>query len=302
LELTYYLTRSYTPDYFYQELQGIADAAGVDFMRVVRLHMIPELIQAQCTMVGAWGQAISKTNGTLYQLRALDWQVDGPFQKYPAIIVYHPQQGNGQAFAIVGWGGFIGTVTGFGSAPIGLSQKVWYDYNGTYDRSGVPFHFLLRDVLQYDTEIDDAINRINAAERTCAIWIGLGDYSNQFRAIEYSVDKVRVFDDRNFPQYKEHPRLPGAVYVDKHPQPSHHPCLGSLMQKYYGQLNAVTIKEHISAEHATGDAQIAIYDYAEMKAFIAFASPYENGQFTPAYNRAFVSVDLAALFNTQPMR
>jgi hypothetical protein len=32
-------------------------------------------------MFGAWGKAISNTNGTLYQLRALDWSTDGPFQQ-----------------------------------------------------------------------------------------------------------------------------------------------------------------------------------------------------------------------------
>jgi hypothetical protein len=42
-----------------------------------------QLIQAACSMFGAWGKAISNTNGTLYQLRALDWSTDGPFQQVP---------------------------------------------------------------------------------------------------------------------------------------------------------------------------------------------------------------------------
>ncbi len=40
-----------------------------------------QLIQAACSMYGAWGKAIANTNGTLYQLRALDWDTTGPFQK-----------------------------------------------------------------------------------------------------------------------------------------------------------------------------------------------------------------------------
>jgi hypothetical protein len=70
-------------------------------MDIVRVHMFPELIKAHCTMVGAWGNAIKSTDGTLYQLRALDWSTDGPFQLYPTVIVYHPD--NGHNFTIVTW-------------------------------------------------------------------------------------------------------------------------------------------------------------------------------------------------------
>jgi hypothetical protein len=35
-----------------------------------------------------WGNATK--NGETIQLRALDWDFDGPFRKHPAIIVYHP--------------------------------------------------------------------------------------------------------------------------------------------------------------------------------------------------------------------
>ena len=44
------------------------------------------------------------------QLRALDWDVDGPLQNSPAVIVYHPEDGN--QFANVGWAGWIATISG----------------------------------------------------------------------------------------------------------------------------------------------------------------------------------------------
>lgn len=61
LEFTYFLTKGYTPSYFFEELQGFADGSGVDYMQVVRLHMFPELIKASCSMAGAWGPATQKT-------------------------------------------------------------------------------------------------------------------------------------------------------------------------------------------------------------------------------------------------
>ena len=62
-------------------------------------------------MFGANGSATE--GGTLLQLRALDWDVDGPFKNFPQITVYHPSSsGGGHAFANVGWTGWIGSITG----------------------------------------------------------------------------------------------------------------------------------------------------------------------------------------------
>jgi hypothetical protein len=41
--------------------------------------------------------------------------------------------------------------------------QVWLHYNETSSRAGIPFHFLLRDIGQFDNNLDDAFNRINNA-------------------------------------------------------------------------------------------------------------------------------------------
>ena len=73
--------------------------------------------------------------------------------------------------------GFIGALTGYSSSSVGICEKVWLSYNGTDSRSGMPWMFVLRDILQYDVDIDSALNRINSVERTCSIFVGLGDNS-----------------------------------------------------------------------------------------------------------------------------
>ena len=45
------------------------------------------------------------------------------------------------------------------TAPAQCSQQ-WYGYNGTQSSEGIPFHFLLRDIAQYDQTVDDSFNRI----------------------------------------------------------------------------------------------------------------------------------------------
>eukprot|EP01121_Diplochlamys_sp_Union-15-3_P022779 TRINITY_DN979_c0_g1_i2.p1 TRINITY_DN979_c0_g1~~TRINITY_DN979_c0_g1_i2.p1 ORF type:complete len:363 (+),score=59.70 TRINITY_DN979_c0_g1_i2:98-1186(+) len=298
LEAEYIATRDYTPQYFFDEIRGIADGAGIDYMLLVRIHMFPELIKASCSMVGTSGPAIAKTNGTLYQLRALDWSTDGPFQQYPAVIVYHPENA-GHDFSILSWAGFIGALSGYSSAPIAISQKVWISYNGSDSRFGIPFHFLLRDILQFDKTIDDSLSRIINADRTCSIWIGLGDPFNKFRVVQYSYETVNVFDDLNYPEYENHPRMNGVVYVDKHVQPSKNPCLSSLLQNYYGSIDAVTMFQHITAEFQTGDMHIAIYDFANQYMYVSNASPYVNGTYVPAYNRRFIQLDMSKLFSVK---
>eukprot|EP01129_Flabellula_baltica_P007984 TRINITY_DN3141_c5_g1_i1.p1 TRINITY_DN3141_c5_g1~~TRINITY_DN3141_c5_g1_i1.p1 ORF type:complete len:438 (+),score=105.66 TRINITY_DN3141_c5_g1_i1:88-1401(+) len=299
LLLTYELTKGYTPDYWFEELRGIADGSGMSYNRILEIHMFPELIQAACSMVGAWGEATinADIDGSLVQLRALDWSVKGPFQKIPAVIVYHPEENMGHPFSIVSWAGFVGTISGMSSNPFGVCEKVWLAYNGTKSRSGYPWHFMLRDILQFDVTVDDAINRISSTARTCSIWIGLGTPEDHFKAVSYSHDYYRVYDDRNFPEYPGHPRFKDAVYIDKHVQPSHDSCLGDLMGEHYGNINALTLFQNMAAELQTGDMQVCVYDFKNMLMYVSNAAPYNpNGQFTRAYDNHFTMFNMTELF------
>jgi hypothetical protein len=242
LDITYLLTELYTPDYFYEEIRGLADGSGVDYWTLVHFQMFPELIKAQCSMVGAWGPATQQSSsGSLVQLRALDFMTNGPIQSVPVIAVYHPNAGNGHAFATVSWAGFIGAITGISSAPVGVCEKVFDGYDGENSRHGIPFHFLMRDVLQWDQNVNDAINRAQKASRTCAIFLGVGDPTNGFRAMEYTYPNLTVYSDQNYPVYQNHPRMTGLVYIDKHVQPSTDPCIANVLKAQYGQITATVM-------------------------------------------------------------
>ncbi len=164
--------------------------------------------------------------------------------KYPVITVYHPEAGNGHAFANYGWAGFVGSITGFSSAPM-VSRPIWlanvrHLFTLSYIFSGCVWESELRIQrnseshrspmalppswyyagklnlepwplfignrtpswelnsliicnLQFDEDINNAIERMEAAARTCAIWVGLGDYTNTFTAFAYSYDKLVLY-------------------------------------------------------------------------------------------------------------
>nr|XP_006823778.1 PREDICTED: protein dcd1B-like [Saccoglossus kowalevskii] len=180
LDLERAATKPFTPDYFDEEMKGISDASGVDVKKIERIHMLGELTKGSCSMYGAWGKAVPMP-GSVMQLRALDWASDGPFQNHPQITVYHIDEtnsNNGHTFANVGWTGWIGSIQGMSSKQMAISEIGVSYPDDTFvkeSRFGYPFTYILRDILQFDNTLDDSINRIANARRTCNLILGVGD-------------------------------------------------------------------------------------------------------------------------------
>ena len=214
------LTKPSTGAYFYEELAGLADAAGVDHKLLERVHLIGELTQGDCSMIGAWGNATA--GGKTLQLRALDWDTDGPFKDYPAVTVYHPTTPGAHPFTNVGLLAFIGAFTGQSSVQMGVSEiGVSYPdstYFGSETFAGVPFVYLLRDVLEFDNTVYEAVERMQQANRTCDLILGVGDgKAGTARGMAYSGSSLFVFDDENLQPWNNtpdtwHPRFNDLVY------------------------------------------------------------------------------------------
>ena len=222
LDLLIDLTKPFTGAYIYDELKGLADGSGVDYKTLCRIHLIGELTQGDCSMYGAWGKATA--GGKTLALRALDWDTDGPFKDYPAVIVYHPSQ-DGHAWANVGFLGFIGSMTGMSSSQMSIHEIGVSFPDATHFGSetfvGIPFVFLLRDILQFDGSVTDAVKRITTANRTCDLILGAGDgkpgAAVPFNAFAYSGSMVEVYNDQNMQPWNAsgdtwHPRMASVVY------------------------------------------------------------------------------------------
>lgn len=189
------LTTPSTGGYIYEELHGLADGAGLDYKQLARVHLIGELTQGDCSLIGAWGGAT--LGGKTLQLRALDWDTDGPFRDYPAVTVYHPSTPGAHPFTNVGLLGFIGAFTGQSSAQMGVSEiGVSYPdttYFGTETFAGIPFVYLLRDILEFDNTVFESVDRIENANRTCNLILGVGDgKAETARSFAYSASEVFV--------------------------------------------------------------------------------------------------------------
>jgi hypothetical protein len=92
-------------------MRGIADASGLPYKYARRIHMVGEITKGHCSMFGAWGNATGD-NSTV-QLRALDWDFNGPYKKYPMAVVYHPASAkDGNTWMNIGFVGWIGILSG----------------------------------------------------------------------------------------------------------------------------------------------------------------------------------------------
>ena len=151
----------------------------------MKINLVPELLKAWCSIVGAWGPA--SENGDLFQLRALDWDPQAPISKYPNIIVYQSSEPGSNVYANIGYAGCIFILTGF-STKLGISEKIW-DYNPyeIRDRFGEPWGYVLKRVLQFGNDLDSAIKIMQEAHRTCLINVGVGSATdNQLKGMYYS--------------------------------------------------------------------------------------------------------------------
>jgi len=301
LDFTEAVTRSYTGKHFYDEFQGMADATGADYQTIVRLHMIAGLTQGKCSMFGMWGKALAP-GYDLLQLRSLDWDMEGPFRDYAAVTVYHPTDGH--PFMNIGMSLFIGGLTGFSSTGLAISEiGVAYPDNtfGSESRIGLPFIFLLRDILQFDSTVDDSINRMANAKRTCDLILGVGDGKlKEFRGFQYSSSVLDVFDDQNMRPFNQtwHPRITDTVYWGMDWLcTGYNLVLGQQIQKYYGQWTPELAVKYISSVEKSGDNHVAFYDFTNQKVYVAFAAPHATGGPKEAYARQYTVLDAKALFN-----
>ena len=124
LDLTRNSTKAFTPAWHFEFMQGVSDGTkgNTTFLDFWRIAMVPEAIKAACSITGAWGGATA--TGGLLQLRALDWGTDGPFQEFPLLATFHPDDGS-FTHSSLGWVGLYGTITGYSASNMAVSEKVW---------------------------------------------------------------------------------------------------------------------------------------------------------------------------------
>ena len=293
-----------------EEMRGLADGSGVDLARIRRLHLIAELTQGQCSLVGAWGAATR--GGVPLFGRGFDWQSGCPCRSFPALHVYHG--GSGLPFLSAGWTGWIGAFTAVSSARTAAAM-IGVEYPdasfGNESFVGVPFVFLLRDLVQFESNGAAMLAHIAAANRTCNLVVGVADgrpgAAAAFRGVEYSASVAAVYDDQTLLPVNDtwHPRIDGVVYnMMDYLCPTFDAVGAGLLQKMHGRLTAEGLVRDFFPIVQSGNIHAAVLDWAADALFVSFMAPANASHALPtfAFDRPYVRFDLAALFAQQMPR
>jgi isopenicillin-N N-acyltransferase-like protein len=307
LDLQNDLSAPFMDNQIFAEMRGISDATGLSYDMIRRIHLIGEITRGSCSLYGAWGNATA--NGHVLQLRALDWDTHAGLQNNPLVTFYHPLNPSmGYPFANVGWAGWIGTLTGMSSKKIGMSEigvsfPNYPPYFGDETFEGIPFVFLERELMQYATSVYDAMDRIEKANRTCQLMLGVADANAQTaRLVQYSHSEVNFYDDTNLePLAWWHPRIPDVVYAGMDWFcPFYQHSMANQLQLYHGKLTPEISIFNVTAAVMTGDLHAAVYDLTEGLLFVGNHAPLAaNGSDVglKAYERQWVRLNASYLFD-----
>lgn len=192
------IQEKHVPEKYFEEMQGLADASGLD-RDLVRLgNFIPELFH--CSGFAVMNSATK--DGTLYHGRVLDYAIDWKLQEHAVIIMAEPD--GGIPFVNVTYAGFLGAVTGMNARQVSIGEMGGGGYGHW---NGVPMALLVREVLSSAKTLDEAIAVFKGNPRTCQYFYVVADgKTNRAVGMEASWDKVDVVNAGT-----AHPLLPKPV-------------------------------------------------------------------------------------------
>lgn len=161
----------YVPEEFIEELKGMADSVTereVDYREILLYHAMRDIGQVlMCSSFAVLPQA-AKDRELIYG-RNFDFLKGGSLENL--VTFYEPDEGN--SFVSIGWPGMIGVVSGMNDKGLTVGILTAYSQDVSFD--GIPACFLMRKVLQYANNVEEAKEIIVKSKRTGSNIILLAD-------------------------------------------------------------------------------------------------------------------------------
>ena len=154
------------PDRHKAEMSAMAASFGIKDNLAQTLNVFPELFH--CSGFAVFGTATK--DGKLYHGRVLDYMTTIGLQDVATIFVVVPQGQN--AFANVGYAGFIGSVSGMNARGISLGEM---GGRGEGQWDGVPMATLMRRALEECSTLEEVTNLWAKSARTCQYYYVFAD-------------------------------------------------------------------------------------------------------------------------------
>lgn len=166
LEKAYERLAPHIPERHKSETRALAISMGVEPALMHVVNVFPELFH--CSGFAVFGSATK--DGKLYHGRVLDYMTAIGLQDAATTFIVSPT--GYQSFANVGYGGFIGSVSGMNGAQISLGEMGGKG-EGKWD--GVPMATLMRRALEECTTLDQVKKLWADSPRTCEYYYVFAD-------------------------------------------------------------------------------------------------------------------------------
>jgi isopenicillin-N N-acyltransferase like protein len=275
----------FVPQKYFEELRGLADGAQVPLADARVANFIPELFR--CSGLAVMNSATA--DGTLYHGRVLDYATDWGLQQHAVIVVARPDQGI--PFVNVTYAGFLGSVTGMNARHISIGEM---GGGGLGHWEGVPMAWLMREVLETASTLDEAIAVFRDNPRTCQYFYVIADgKDNRAVGMEASWNKFELIQPG-----EKHPLLP---------EPSPDTVLLSADQRYrelarrvregHGRFEPTSALRLMDRPVAMqSNLHNVLFEPASTRFWVANAGP--DGQ--PAAERKYHAFQLTRLLESRP--
>ena len=149
-----------------REMDAIARATGLDAEEVRLANFFPELFH--CSGFALMGDATQ--GGRIFHGRILDYMKGVGLEPNAVVIVSQPEQGH--AWINVSYAGFIGSVTAMNAAHISIGEM---GGRGEGHWDGKPMAQLVREVMENAGTLDEAVDIMRRAPRTCEYYYVIAD-------------------------------------------------------------------------------------------------------------------------------
>ena len=268
----------HTPQRFFDEIDALAKAAELSQRDGRLANLFPE--RFHCSGVAVRGKA--SKDGRVYHARVLDYMRDINLQGAAAVQVFVPDEHF--AWMSLGYAGFVGTVTAMNEKGLAVGEM---GGRGEGDWDGIPMSLLLRDIMERAATVEQAVEILRAAPRTCEYYYVLSDKSRSMAAVRATAKELLVL--RPGEQHPLLPTVPEDTVLISGDQRAK--VLSRRIQESYGQIDAKAMIEIIKRPVAmNSNLHNAIFVPESLDMWFADA-----GRRTPACDERYACCNLAAL-------
>ncbi|NOY43478.1 MAG: hypothetical protein GXP26_16790 [Planctomycetes bacterium] len=273
-------TLPHMPERFLEECDALALAAGMSQRDVRYANLFPE--RFHCSGVAVRGKA--SLDGRVYHARVLDYMRDINLQGMSAVVVFMPEKHH--HWMSLGYAGFIGTVTAMNEHGLAIGEMGGKG-EGLWD--GMPMSFLLRDVMERASTVEEAVKIVRETPRTCEYYYVFSDRSGNMAGLYCTPDDVLVLAPGE--QSEMLPLVPEDTVMFS--AGSRAKKLSQRIQENYGKIDAQVMIDIIKRPVAMkSNLHNAVFAPETLDMWFANA-----GKFTPACDEPYIQCNLNSLIS-----